>query len=55
MTQLLCIDLQKKQIKVVGNRRFLAEFTYDDLADVDPDTLEQIRTGDYSKVFEAEK
>lgn len=49
MNQLLYIDLQKKTIRVVGDRRFLAEYTYDDLSDVEPDTLEKIRTTDYSK------
>ena len=55
MTQLLYIDLQKKLIKVVGDRKFLAEYSYDDLEDVGLETLESIRTTDYSKPFEPGK
>jgi hypothetical protein len=55
MNQLLYIDLQKKLIRVVGDRRFLAEYSYDDLEDVGFEMLETIRTTDYSKPFEPEK
>ena len=55
MTQLLYIELQKKLIKVVGDRKFLAEYSYDDLEDVGLETLESIRTTDYSKPFEPGK
>ena len=55
MNQLLYIDLQKKTIRVVGGRKFLAEYTFDDLSDIDEETMELIRTNDYSKEFVQEE
>lgn len=53
--QLLYLDLKKKLIRVVGDRKFIAEYSYDDLEDVGLETLENIRTTDYSKPFEPEE
>lgn len=49
--QLAYINRVNKTVRIVNDKRFVAEFKYDHDDDLSPSLIEDLRTDDYSKPF----